>query len=232
MSRISQPVGVVRNDAHPYRHVDRHRASGYTGNVVGYTAEGGALWLLRSVVVVLAVLVTACGSDVVTPTAPTPPQTQTTTPTPPPPPPASDLSPFVGVWNVTLHLTEVNGDSGCIAEALKSQLEVPGKSSLTITQSSVTITDPPGDYACTFNSFQTDSGSFTTSGVPGYFACQRPTLAVRCREGSLYDLFSWGQDITARLSGTEISGTWVSVFYYQPTGGNGVEITAEFKGSR
>jgi hypothetical protein len=190
------------------------------------------MWLLRSVVVVLAVFVAACGSDVVTPTAPTPPQTQTTIPTPPPPPPASDLSPFVGVWNVTLHLTEVNGDSGCVAEALKSQLEVPGKSSLTITQSSVTITNPPGDYACTFNTPKTDSSSFTTYGVPGYFTCQSPTLAVRCSDGSTYDLFSMGQNIAGRISGTEISGTWGADFHHPGTGGSGFLIMTEFKGSR
>jgi hypothetical protein len=138
----------------------------------------------------------------------------------------------VGVWNLTLHLTEVQGDSGCIAEALKSQLEVLGKSSLTITQSSVTITNPPGDYACTFPTPKTDSSSFTTYGVRGYFTCERPTLAVRCTDGSLYELFSWGQDITARLSGSEISGTWESAFDPLGTVGRGLHITAEFKGSR
>ena len=187
------------------------------------------MWLLRSVVLVLAVLVTSCGDNARTPAAPTPTPSQTQTPTPIPTPPF-DLSPFVGVWNLTLRLTEVKGDSGCIAETMKSQLEVPSKSLLTITKNTVTITDPSGDYACTFDNFKTDSSSFTTYGVSGYFTCQRPTLAVRCSDGSTYDLFSWGQDISARLSGTEISGTWGSVF--ERTGGSGVEITAEFKGSR
>ena len=188
------------------------------------------MWLLRSVVVVLAVFVTACESEVVTPTAPTPPQTQTTTPTPPPPSPGSNLSPFVGVWNLTLHLTEVNGESGCIAEALKSQLEVPGKSSLTITESSVTITNPPGDYACTFNATKTDSSSFTTYG-PGNVTCERPKLAVRCTNGSLYELLPVSQVIAGRLSGSEISGTWVSIF--ERLGPDSwFEVKAEFKGSR
>jgi hypothetical protein len=137
----------------------------------------------------------------------------------------------VGVWNLTLHVTEVEGESGCIAEAMKSQLEVPSKSSLTITQSSVTITNPSGDYACTFGSFQTDSGGFTTYGVRGYFTCQRPTLAVRCSDGSTHELFSMGQNIAGRISGTEISGTWGADFDYTRTG-TGFAVTAEFKGSR
>jgi hypothetical protein len=200
---------------------------------VGYTAEGDAMWLLRSVVLVLAVFVTACGDNAQTPAAPTPTPSQTQTPTQTPTPTSTfDLSPFVGVWNLTLHLTEVKGDGGCIAEAMKSQLEVPSKSSLTITKNTVTITNPSGDYACTFDNFKTDSSSFTTYGVFGYFTCQSPTLAVRCSDGSTYELFSWGQDISARLSGTEISGTWDSVFDYGRTGGSGVEITAEFRGSR
>jgi hypothetical protein len=188
------------------------------------------MWILRSVVLVLAVFVTACGDTAPTPAAPTPTPSQTQTPTPPPTS-TFDLSPFVGVWNLTLHLTEVKGDSGCIAEAMKSQLEVPSKSSLTITKNTVTITNPLGDYACTFDSFKTEGSSFTTYGVQGWFTCQRPTLAVRCSNGSTYELFSWGQDISARLSGTEISGTWDSVFDYSRTG-VGLEVTAEFKGSR
>ena len=174
--------------------------------------------LLRSVVIVLAVFVTACGDNAQTPAAPTPSQTPTPIPTPP-----FEFSPFVGVWNLTLHVTVVKGDSGCVAEALKSQLEVPSTSSLTITKATVTITNPSGEYACTFNNFWTDGSRFTTSGVSGYFTCQSPTLTVRCSDGSTYDLFSWGQDISAQLSGTEMSGTWASDFDCQRTGSDTVE---------
>lgn len=180
--------------------------------------------ILRAALLLLTVIACGCGGQPTSPAGPNPlPQTQVTAP-------AFDLSPFVGVWNLTLRLTEVKGDSGCVTETMKSQLGVPSKYSLTITKGDVTITNPPGDYACTFDSFKTDSSSFTTYGVQGYFTCQGPTLAVRCSDGTTYDLFSWGQDIAARVSGTEISGTWGSVFDCQRTGG--VEITAEFKGSK
>lgn len=178
--------------------------------------------ILRAALLLLTVIACGCGGPPTSPAGPNPPPT-----------PTFDLSPFVGVWNLTLRLTDVKGDSGCVAETMKSQLGVPSKYSLTITTYVVTITNPSGDYACTFDSFKTDSSSFTTFGVRGYYTCQSPTLAFRCSDGTTYDLFSWGQDIAARVSGTEISGTWASDFYYRPTGGGGeVEITAEFKGSK
>jgi hypothetical protein len=49
------------------------------------------------------VIACGCGGSPTSPAGPNPlPQTQTTTPT-------FDLSPFVGVWNLTLRLTEVKG---------------------------------------------------------------------------------------------------------------------------
>ncbi len=180
--------------------------------------------ILRAALLLLTVIACGCGGPPTSPAGPNPlPQTQTTTPT-------FDLSPFVGVWNLTLRLTEVKGDSGCVAETMKSQLGVLSKYSLTITQSSVTMTNPSGDYACTFDSFKTDSGGFTTYGVPGYFTCQSPTLAFRCSDGTTHDLFSLGQDVAGRLSGTEMSGTWGSSFV--ATGVGAVDISAEFKGSK
>ena len=184
--------------------------------------------ILRAALLPLTVIACGCGDPPTSPAGPNPlPQTQTQATTP-----TFDLSPFVGVWNLTLRLTEVKGDSGCVAETMRSQLGVPDKYSLTITKDNVTITNPSGDYACTFNSLKRDSSSFTTYGVRGYFTCQSPTLAFRCSDGTSDDLLSWGQDIAARVSGTEISGTWGSVFDYQRAGGSGVEITAEFKGSK
>ena len=180
--------------------------------------------ILRAALLLLTVIACGCEGPPTSPAGPNPlPQTQTTTPT-------FDLSPFVGVWNLTLRLTEVKGDSGCVAETMKSQLGVPSNYSLTITQGNVTITNPSGDYACTFDSFKTDSSHFTTYGVQGYFACQNPTLAFRCSDGTTHNLFSVGQDLAGRLSGAEMSGTWVSNFV--ATGVGDVDISAEFKGSK
>jgi hypothetical protein len=132
---------------------------------------------------------------------------------------------------VTWRLTEVKGDNGCVAETMKSQLGAPSAYSLTITQSTVTITNPSGDYACTFDNFKTDTGGFTTYGMPGYFTCQSPMLAFRCSDGTTHALFSTDQDMVARVSGTEMSGTWDGGFY-PLTGGAVVQVWAEFKGSK
>ena len=182
--------------------------------------------ILRAALLLLTVIACGCGDPPTSPAGPNPlPQTpsQPTTPT-------FDLSPFVGVWNLTLRLTQVYGGSGCVAETMKSQLGVPSNYSLTITQGNVTITNPSGDYACTFDSFKTDSSHFTTYGVQGYFTCQSPTLAFRCSDGTTHDLFSVGQDLAGSLSGTEMIGTWVSSF--DTPGVGGVNISAEFKGSK
>ena len=186
--------------------------------------------ILRAALLLLTVIACGCEGPPTSPAGPNPlPQTQTQTTTP-----AFDLSPFVGVWNLTLRLTEVKGDSGCVAETMKSQLGVPSNYSLTITQGNVTITNPSGDYACTFDSLKTDSSGFTTYGVSGYFTCQSPTLAFRCNDGTTHNLFAMGQDIAGRLSGTEVSGQWSAWFFDGPPylGGTGVVTTAEFTGSR
>src|SRR5512139_1547907 len=100
------------------------------------------MWTLRGIALVLAVVVTACTES---PTWSSPPsQSQ---------PPTFDLSPFVGVWHLTLRVTNVEGGGGCVADTMKSQIGVPSDYSLTITDKRVTITNPSGDYACTFSNF-------------------------------------------------------------------------------
>jgi len=180
------------------------------------------IWMLRGIALILAVFASACGGDVVTPTTPTQPQTTT---------PTFDLSPFVGVWHVTWRLTKVYGETGCVAGTMKSQLGAPSAYSLTITYSTVTITNPSGDYACTFDNFKTDSSGFTTYGGKGIFTCDPWLLAFRCSDGTTHALFSTDQDIEARVSGTEISGTWDGGFH-PLTGAADVQIWAEFKGSK
>lgn len=189
------------------------------------------MWTLRGIALVLAVVVTACTES---PTWSSPPpdqrqgQGQAGTPT-------FDLSPFVGVWHLTLRVTNVEGGGGCVADTMKSQIGVPSDYSLTITDKRVTITNPSGDYACTFSNFKTDSNSLTTFETTGYFTCERGTLPFRCNDGTTHELFSFAQDITARLSGTEISGVWGSDFEELIAGdysGNGAQIATEFKGSR
>ena len=191
-----------------------------------------------SAVLVAALIGSACGgggptaptrtSSAVTPAQPQPPA-------PSPAPPAPDLSRLVGTWNVTVRLTAVTAgsSSSCVGETMRSQIGAPNAYSLQFTTDervSVMLTSASGDYACTFAP-TADSNSFTTYDVPGYFTCRDETLAFRCDNGTMRHLFPWGQNISGRVSGREITGTWDASWEDMSTGAM-VETKAEFTGRR
>jgi hypothetical protein len=191
------------------------------------------LWTLRGVVVVLAAFATACGSDAVPPTAPTPPQNQdpvrtsTATPTP---------AALVGVWNLTVRLTAVTalpGGGSCIAEAMKSQLGVPNPYSLSITDDGlVTIASASGDYACSFRP-RMDSSGFSGNQPGAYYYCKGEPQTFRCGNGETYSLASWGQDLSGRVSGSEMTGAWEIVWCVTRDDSLGcVEVETQFTGTK
>lgn len=165
--------------------------------------------------------------------APTQPsQTQIQTPTPPTP--TSGLSQFAGVWNVTLRLTDVKvlgGDGGCVADTMQSQIGVPNQYSLSITNKDVTLTNASGEYACTFPP-TADTSGFTTEGVQGYFTCRSLPQTFHCDNGTAYSLIPIAQDITGRVSGTEISGTWDADWISRTSLPGTVMTKAQFTGSK
>ena len=182
-----------------------------------------------------AVLVSAC--DDRSPSAPSPISPLAPSPTPPP---ASGLSQLVGVWNLTLRLTEARGD-GCAADTMQSRLGAPNRYSLSVKQAGantvdVTLTSASGDYSCTSMNVRADSSGFTTVGQrPPSDTCLWGVVLrdFRCGDETL-DLISWGQDISARVSGTEVSGQWLAGFSDGPPylGTTWSETKAEFAGSR
>lgn len=192
-------------------------------------------------ILLAAVLVSACDSFR-SPSTPSRAPSRAPSPTPSPTPsPAPDLSHLVGVWNLTLRLTDVTG-GGCVADTMPSQIGVPNRYSLSVTQTGgtvdVTLTSASGDYSSTFTNVFADSSGFTTLGRRD--SCLTCLLGVevlrdfRCSDGTLNDLISWSQDISARVSGTEISGQWSAAFSDGPPllGTTWVETKAEFTGSR
>jgi hypothetical protein len=105
-------------------------------------------------------------------------------------------------------VTPGSGRTGCVAETMQSRIGVPNSYSLSITERGrVTLTSASGDYSCSFTP-SVDSSGFTTYGVGGTFTCKDAVRPFRCDDGTMHRLFSWGQDISGRVSGTEISGTW------------------------
>ena len=189
--------------------------------------------LVLSSILFAAVLGLACGDG--GPTAPSPTPTPVAPAGPPPsPPPVPDLSALVGVWNLMIRVTEVNG-SGCVAETMRSQIGFPKPYTLAITERPlrVTLKSASGDYACTFTPVPDGSG-FTTYGKGGYYTCEHDFVPVHCNDGTLHSVFSFGEDISGYLSGTELRGGWdASWFEGFPPGSNmGVEMKAEFTGSK
>jgi hypothetical protein len=197
--------------------------------------------LAVSTVVLLAVVISAaCGGSATPPTSPTPvPQTATTRTPPPPtrPEPSTGLTPFAGVWELTLRLTDTDNTvyddrSGCVADALRAEVGVPRDYLLTVTENDVTITNPAKNLACTFETVKGNSEGFSTVGVLGVFRCTRQwALAVRCGDQTTYDFMSFGQDISARVTGTEIAGEWFAD-WFEDRRHIGFSTKAEFKGRR
>jgi hypothetical protein len=114
---------------------------------------------------------------------------------------------------------------------MRSQIGVPSAYSLSITNNGkVTLASASGDYECAFTP-SADSGGFTTYGVGGYFTCKDDLRAFRCADGSEHGLFSFGQNISGRVSGTEITGAWDAD--WGDMGNNfDVETKAQFTGTR
>jgi hypothetical protein len=134
------------------------------------------------------------------------------------------------VWNVTVRLTTVNG-RGCVAETMQSQIGVATAYSLSITdKGEVTLASASGDYACTFTPVA-DNGGFTTYGVHGYFDCKDLFRPFRCDDGTEHSLFSWGQNISGHVSGTQISGAW-DADWEDMASGSGAAVKAQFTGTR
>lgn len=180
--------------------------------------------------ILLSVLfVPACGHT--SPTAPSPPAG----PSPVPVPTAS-----TDVWNITVRVATVSGND-CVGDTMQSQVGVPKSYSLsTVTTSSgvdVRLKSASGDYDCTFPA-KPESDGFTTFGVGGWYSCTT-SLAVPdfvCANGAERNIVRFGQNISGRVSGDEISGRWdVEWDVMEPGNRNimaSVETTAQYTGTR
>jgi hypothetical protein len=134
------------------------------------------------------------------------------------------------VWNVTIHLSAVSG-SGCVADTMRSQIGVPSAYSLSITQTGlVTLRSAAGEYACTFRPLF-DSSGFTTYGQGGFYSCEQTFLDFRCSNGTLHSIFTFGEDISGRVSGTEMTGSW-DAFWVEGMNDSGIETKAQFTAAR
>ena len=154
-----------------------------------------------------AILVSACGDA--NPSAPSRPSAPPNQVPPPPTPPTQVL----GRWSVSALEAVASGDK-CAAEAVQSVIGAPKPYSITLTETgsavSVTVTGTSGDYDCTFTPVTADSRGFTTHGTSATYTCRTDFVVkgFRCSDGTLVDLITFGQDVSASISGDEISGKW------------------------
>lgn len=175
-------------------------------------------------VLLATILFSACGDG--TPTMPSETHAEVTAL----PPPGGDFSQLVGTWNLTVRLTAVNGTGG-VADTMRSQIGVPTSYSMTITEAGkVTLRSDSRGYACTFMPLMDNIG-FTTYGHGGYYTCEHPVQDFRCSDGTIRRIFTIGEDISGRLSGIGMNGTWDAVWFEMPDT-VGVTMKAEFTGGR
>ena len=167
----------------------------------------------------------ACGDGSPAAPSPTPSPTPAAPPPAPSPPVPSDLA---GEWKLALRVTAVRG-SGCVADAMRSQIGVASPYSLVISQTGA-LTLKSKDRACTFTPV-IDSSGFTTFGKGGYYTCDQFDLNFHCADGTLHSIFTFGEDISGRLSGTELTGAW-QAFWLESIDDVGIEMEAEFTGTR
>jgi hypothetical protein len=174
----------------------------------------------------VVVLGVACGDG--SPAAPSPTPSPTPAAPPPAPSPVPGASDLEGEWKLTLRVTAVSG-SGCVADTMRSQIGEASPYSLVISQTGA-VTLKSKDRACTFTPV-IDSSGFTTFGKGGYYTCDQFGLSFHCADGTLHSIVTFGEDISGRLSGTELTGAW-QAFWVEGIDDVGVEMKAEFTGTR
>jgi hypothetical protein len=149
-------------------------------------------------------------------------------------------APVVTVWTITASLTGVSGGE-CVGAAMQSEIGVPKGYTLSIAEKDrlvdVTLRSLSGDFACTFTDVPGDSTGFSTFGAGGYFSCAAGGArhGFLCANGTQRNLFALGQNISGRVSGTDISGAWnVSwdVMRSDDSSIGALETTAVFTGRR
>lgn len=182
--------------------------------------------VVPAVILLAAVLFSACDDG--SPAAPSPAVSRAPSSAPSP---APDLSQLLGVWNVTVRLTDVSG-SGCVADTMRSQFGAPNPYSLSITQTSnysvaVTLKSASGGRACTFVTSSVDSSGFTG----GSYRCEPWFLDFRCSDGTPHSISSFGEGVSGRVSGSAISGAWEAT-WFDGWDENAIEMKAQFTGNR
>ena len=137
----------------------------------------------------------------------------------------------VSMWNVTIRVTDISG-KGCVADSLRTEINTHNEYSLAILEQDdatlAQLASAFGDYSCSFP-VRTENRGFTEG--PGYYSCTRERRVVNC-DGTLHSLMTFGQTISGRFFGSEVSGEWSASWMDLSDDEHDVEMKAQFTGSK
>jgi hypothetical protein len=178
----------------------------------------------------MALLVSACGNT--TPTGPTPLPDVTPSPAPAPPSPAPAPR-VIGTWDLTVHITGTAGKGEqCVLDSLRAEINTHNQYSLSIVETAdrteATLASASGDFECTYPT-QVDSTGFTEA--PGYYTCAREQRVVSCA-GTEHRLMTFGQTITGRFSGNEVTGQWSAFWIDVSDNEDEFDVKTQFTGPK
>ena len=181
-------------------------------------------------VALLSVLVSACDHRS-SPLVPSPSPRSTPEPLP---------QPVMEVWQLTAHLTSVNGGE-CVGDTMHSQMGVSKRYSLEVTRTGATvyasILSASGDYVCWLTEGRAEGDGFSF-GPSGWYWCDIGGVVREyvCANGERRDLSPVGHTLYGRVSGDAITGSWGSTWEVtpsiEPSWEELLETTTEFSGSR
>jgi hypothetical protein len=136
-----------------------------------------------------------------------------------------------------MRLSDTSGDA-CLKEAVESLLEASMGYTISLTHDghsgSVSLESRSHNYDCQFDRVAVEDSGFTSEGIPGQYSCKQLYVmeGFRCANGRQVSLFTFGQDISARISGDDISGTWLMSWFDQLNDDSALEATARYTGKR
>jgi hypothetical protein len=136
-----------------------------------------------------------------------------------------------------MRLSDASGDA-CVKEAVESLLGASMGYTISLTHDghsgSVLIESHSHIFDCQFDHVEVEDSGFTSEGVQGQYSCS-PLYVMeefRCTNGRYVSLFTFGQDISGRISGDDITGTWLMSWFDRRDNNVALEATAQYTGKR
>jgi hypothetical protein len=136
-----------------------------------------------------------------------------------------------------MRLTDASGDA-CLKEAVELLLEASMGYTISLAHDghsgSVSRESRSHNYDCRFDAVALEGSGFTSEGIAGQYSCN-PWYVMegfRCSDERRVSLFTFGQDISGKISGDDISGEWSMAWFDRLNDESALEATAQYTGKR